>query len=112
MATQFAGYCSGIAGLVIDEKMKIDGRDFCEKSSRKDRRTLNIAFYRQEIYNSRLKNISTSLINQKTNKEDKLSLLAYLRRGRIDTEFFCQIKTGAYAIYFNLSQRCRALGQS
>lgn len=82
MATQFAGYCGGIGGLVIDEKMKIDRRDFCETSSRKDRRTLNTGFLQTEICNSRLKNIfSTTLINQK-NKEDKLSPLANLRRGK------------------------------
>lgn len=32
-----AGYCGGIGGLIIGEKMKIDRRDFCEKSPGKER---------------------------------------------------------------------------
>lgn len=66
---------------------------------------IGYAFLQTEIYNSRLKNISTSLINQKTNKGDKLSLPANLRRaGKSILDFSAKLKQSLCDIYFNPSQ--------
>lgn len=82
--------------------MKIDRRDFCEKSSRKEKAIGRywVRFLQTEIYNSRLKNISTSLINQETNKDDKLSLPANLRRaGKSILDFSAKLKQSLCDIF-------------